>query len=70
MADPADQVGEIIENLDPGAFVTRFVLIAEVISEDGRRGVWTSTHDDATRWDLYGLLMETMNDLNASHLKE
>lgn len=55
-----DLVGQIVEKLDPGAFVTRFVLVAEVISSDGERGVWSDTHDGAMRWDTYGLLMEAL----------
>ena len=53
-------VGQLIETMDPGAFVTKYVLVAEVIDSEGKRGVWSDTHDEATRWDTYGLLMEAL----------
>lgn len=55
-----DHVSQMVETMDPGAFVTKYVLIAEVIDAEGNRGVWSDTHDEATRWDTYGLLMEAL----------
>lgn len=49
-------VAQLIQGLDPGAYVTKFVVVAEVIDTDGERGVWTETHDGATKWDTFGLL--------------
>ena len=66
--DAAELVGQIIEGLDPGAFVTKFVLVAEVIGQDGERGVWREAHDGATRWDTYGLLTEAMQAEQAQQL--
>jgi hypothetical protein len=63
-------VGQLIENLDPGAFVTKWVLIAEVIGTDGERGVWSETHDEASRWDTYGLLTEAMQTEKARHIAQ
>ena len=54
--DTTDHVAQIIEGLEPGAFVTKFVLVAEVIDTDGVQCVWTHTHDDASAWDTLGLL--------------
>lgn len=65
--DTADLIGQIIEGLDPGAFVTRFVVLAEVIGADGDRGLWSQTHDGATRWDTYGLLKDAMETEVAKH---
>lgn len=62
-----DAVAQLIEGLDPGAFVTRFVLVAEVIDTDGNRGIWTETHDDAARWDTYGLLTWALEEERAAH---
>lgn len=55
-AESNDLIGQLIEGLDPGAFVTRFVLVAEAIAPDGVRTLWTETHDGATSWDTLGLL--------------
>lgn len=49
-------VGQIIEGLEPGSFVTRYVLVAEVIGPNGERSIWTETHEDAADWDTLGLL--------------
>lgn len=56
----ADLIGQIVEGLEPGSFCTRYVLVAEIISANGERAVWMDSHDDATRWDSYGLLMEAL----------
>lgn len=67
-ADMNDLVGQIIEGLDPGAFVTKFVLVAEVIDTEGTRGVWAQGSDDLTRWDTYGLLTEALTTEKAAHI--
>jgi len=60
----AELVGQIIEGLEPGAFVTKFVLIAEVIDTDGERGIWTETHYGAKPWDTLGLLTYSIECLD------
>lgn len=56
MPEPSDLIGELVDGLDPGAFVTRWVIVAEVIDTEGERAVWMDTSDDATPWDTLGLL--------------
>lgn len=49
-------IAQLINGLDPGAVVTKFVVVAEVIDADGEPNVWTETHDGAMPWDRIGLL--------------
>lgn len=63
----ADLVAQLIEDLEPGCVVLKFVVVAEVISPDGRRTLWQATHDGATRWDTYGLLTEALEEVKAGH---
>jgi hypothetical protein len=49
-------VSDLIQQLDPGAMVTRYILLAEVIDADSERAVWAFTAPDATKWDSLGLL--------------
>lgn len=62
-----DLVGQIIEDLDPGCMVLKFILVAEVISADGARAVWIEAHEDASRGDKYGLLVEALETEKARH---
>jgi hypothetical protein len=66
--DTSDLIAQAIEGLDPGAVVTKFVVVAEVIDSDGGRAVWTDTHDGATRWDTYGLLAYALENEVAHHV--
>lgn len=59
-------ISQLIEGLDHGALVTRFVVIAEVIDTDGERCMWVDTHDGSTRWDTYGMLTWAINE-EAAH---
>jgi hypothetical protein len=49
-------VSDLVQQLDPGAMVTRFVVLAEVIDADNDRALWSFTAPDATKWDSMGLL--------------
>lgn len=62
MSDPdaSDLVSQLVETLTPGCFVTKFVLVAEVIDTEGDRSIWSENNDDATRWDIAGLLTELL----------
>lgn len=39
-----------------GEFITKFVIIAEVIDSDGERCLWASANEEAQSWDILGLL--------------
>lgn len=65
-----DLVTQIVGERDPGCMVTKFVVIAEVIDPEGERGVWTETHEDALRWDTYGLLVEALQAEKARQIAE
>lgn len=54
--DSDNLMGLFIQGLDPGAMLTKYVVVAEGIDEDGDRAVYTSTHEGATAWDVLGLL--------------
>lgn len=63
----ADLVAQLIEDLDPGCVVIKFAVVVEVIDAEGNRTVWRTTHDNATRWDTYGLLTEALESVRAEH---
>ena len=58
----SESVANAVENAlanalsDEGDMVTKWVLVAEVIGDEGQRGVWTLAPDDAAAWDTLGLL--------------
>lgn len=49
-------VANLIAEVQPGSMVQRFVLLAEVIDEDGGRWFSSFTAPDQKRWDSMGLL--------------
>ena len=51
-----DMLADLIQKLDPGAMLTRFVGIVEVVDADGDRCVWTLVTPGATAWDSLGLM--------------
>lgn len=61
MAAADAHIAGLINDVDPGAFVTKYVVIAEVIDANGDRAVWMDSSDDATQWDTYGLLTYALN---------
>jgi hypothetical protein len=65
--DAISHVAQIIEHLEPGGLVTRFIVVAEVIDANGDRGVWINANDGATRGDKYGLLVEALEEERAKH---
>lgn len=50
------------------SFVTRWVVIAEMIESDGERVVICAGAEDMQRWDSYGLLTEALEVEKAHHL--
>lgn len=54
--DSTPFIAELCTALAPGSFVTRFVVVAEVIGEDGDRAVIVDADPGATEWDMQGLL--------------
>jgi len=55
-----DLISQFVDGLDPGAMVTKFVVIAEGIDPQGERAVYTATHENANSWDVMGLLKYAM----------
>jgi hypothetical protein len=49
-------VSDLVQQIDPGAMVTRFVLLAEVIDAENDRALWSFVAPRATKWDTLGLL--------------
>ena len=64
---PEDAVQAMVETFSPGGLVNKFLIVAEVIDEDGQRDFWTVSHEGSTRWDNYGLLMEALQQEKAEH---
>ena len=54
--DATALIAQLVEGLEPGSLVTKFVVVAEVIDPSGGRAVWCDNQPGAMRWDTYGLL--------------
>lgn len=56
--DLEDRVRDALANAfgEGGDMLTRWVLCAEIIDENGERFVWNVTSEDARAWDTLGLL--------------
>jgi hypothetical protein len=65
---PEQLVAALVD--EAGSFVTKFVLVAEVIDPDGDRCVWCLGSDDLARWDSYGLLTEAIEVERAKQYAE
>jgi hypothetical protein len=61
-------IAKLIEDLSPGAFVTKFIVVAEIIETDGERAVCVTASDDLRRWDTYGLLTEALMTEKSQHI--
>ncbi|MDB5716270.1 MAG: hypothetical protein JWO15_3667 [Sphingomonadales bacterium] len=71
MADNSDNlVAQLIDGLDPGALVTKFVVIAEAIDTNGRRALYTASNEGAMNWDSVGLLRTALSMEEAAILKQ
>ncbi len=51
-----EAVAGAVQQLDDGAMVTRFVVLAEVVGGDSDRALWIGAAPDQRAWDTYGLL--------------
>lgn len=58
--DSDNLIAQFVQGIDPGAVVTKFVIMAEGFDADGSRASYTSTHDGASPWDTMGLLIYGM----------
>jgi hypothetical protein len=63
MLDPADAkttahaaISDLIQQVDPGAMVTRYVCVVEIIDSDSVRAVWSFAPEDQKSWDTLGLV--------------
>lgn len=39
-----------------GEFVTKWLVIAESVGDDGKRGLWMQSSSDAKTWDVLGMI--------------
>lgn len=69
MADSSELIGQLIQGLEPGGFVTRWVVVAEVIDGEGERALWVDADSDMKQWDTYGLLMWALEQERAGYHK-
>lgn len=60
-----EAVASLIAQVDPGAMVQKFVLIAEVYDANGKRAVWNFTSPDAQAQDSLGLLLHGIHEEQA-----
>jgi hypothetical protein len=59
-------IGRLIGDIVPGAMVTKFVVVAEIIETDGSRALVISTQDGAKPWDTLGMLQHAVARENGS----
>jgi hypothetical protein len=50
-----DALSDTFRRVEAG-MLTRWVVLAESIDEDGQRGLWLITQEDARAWDTIGML--------------
>jgi hypothetical protein len=56
-ADLHAALSRVINDHEDGAsYLTRFVVLAEVVEDDGQRVLWTVAAEGMRRWDTLGLL--------------
>jgi hypothetical protein len=48
-------VADAVRSLEPGVMVTRYLLVAETMDNDGHRQCVTITDDHSAPWDVYAL---------------
>lgn len=58
-------VSDMVEKLETGAMLTKYIVIAEGIDPQGERAVYMATHTDAKTWDILGLLSYAQGIENA-----
>lgn len=51
-----DALSDLIQQIDPNAMLTRWVVLAEIVDAEGERGLWTLSAPDQRAWDTLGLL--------------
>lgn len=62
MSNVGDEIQRRLEAAIPeaftaeGGFVTKWIVIAETIRSDSKRGLWTQTSPDMKPWDSVGML--------------
>lgn len=61
-------IQNIVETIDPGAIVTKFLVIAEAIDKDGKRAVYSATNGDAQAQDTMGLLNHALEKERAGYV--
>lgn len=54
--DATVAIGELFSRSQPGSMVTKFLIIAVVIDEDGDEVISTFTSQGLKRWDSLGML--------------
>jgi hypothetical protein len=66
---PEDLVSQLVDGLDAGAMVTKYVVIAEGIDTNGERAIYLSTNETAMAHDVLGLLEYSIQLERAAMLK-
>ena len=73
-----DEIAELLQAVftreEGGSLLTRFVVVAETVGPDGKRGLWRLAHQGASAWDTLGLIAyvdaEERASIVADHLRE
>jgi hypothetical protein len=55
-----EAIGGLVQQIDPGAMATKFVVLIETVDGDGVRALWALTPDDLAAWESVGMLQYAM----------
>jgi hypothetical protein len=65
----AAAIQQVIGGIETG-IVTKFVVIAEAMNEEGQRSFWTFCTPGAMSWDTKGLLLEALDAETARSIRD
>jgi hypothetical protein len=65
-----EAVGGLVQQIDPGAMATKFVLLVETVDGDGVRALWALTPDELAAWESVGMLTHALHREQAAVLDD
>lgn len=55
-AEMHSAISAVIQHHDEGSMLTRYIVLAEIITGDGERALWQVAAEDMMAWDTLGML--------------
>jgi hypothetical protein len=56
ISETENLVGQMMEIIDPGVLVSKFLVIVEGVDSDGQRAMYSTVSRGLTSWDVLGML--------------